>query len=65
MILVNPGAVDTDFFKDLHFAPESGQDYALNADVIADTILHALAQPRNAVIEEINIQPLKRAFKKT
>ncbi|MEM7357883.1 MAG: SDR family oxidoreductase [Pseudomonadota bacterium] len=65
VILINPGAVDTDFFKDLHFAPEAGEDYVLDSDVIAETILHALAQPRNAVIEEINIQPLKRAFKKT
>jgi len=62
--LVNPGPVATDFFKDLNFAPNSGDDYALEPEIVATAIFNILQQPSNSVTEEINIQPLKRAFKK-
>lgn len=64
VILVNPGAVDTEFFDDLHFTPQEGEDYALEADVVAQNIVNAVSQPRNTVLEEINLQPIKRAFTK-
>jgi 3-hydroxy acid dehydrogenase / malonic semialdehyde reductase len=61
--LINPGAVDTDFFDTLHFAPESKPDYTLAAEDIAESILYVLGLPPSSVVEELNIQPLKRAFK--
>lgn len=64
VILVNPGPTDSDFFEPLHFTPKHGDDYALQVDTVAETIMSALRQPRNTVVEEINIQPLKRAFEK-
>ena len=63
-MLINPGPVATDFFDDLGFVPEAGDDYALDADTVADALLNALDQPRNAVTTEINLQPVKRAFRK-
>jgi len=64
VILINPGAVDTDFFNDLNFTPQAGTEFAIEADSVAHTIAHALSQPRNTVIDEINIQPIKRSFSK-
>lgn len=62
--LVNPGPVDSDFFDELKFAPMSGQEFAIDSNDVAEAILHAIAQPANVVTEEINLQPLKRSFKK-
>lgn len=64
VMLVNPGAVASDFFNDLHFEPTPGEDFALSCDTIANAIMHAVSQPRNTVMEEINLQPMKRAFTK-
>ena len=64
VILVNPGPTDTGFFENLHFMPENGEDYAIKPDTVAQATWNALQQPRTTVIEEINIQPIKRAFRK-
>ena len=64
VILVNPGSVATDFFEHLNFEPQTGKEFALEAQTIAKTIQDTLALPRNAVVEEINIQPIKRSFQK-
>ena len=64
VILVNPGPVDTSFFNELHFSPEVGEDYSIDVLTIAETISHSLKQPRSSVIEEINIQPIKKSFRK-
>jgi 3-hydroxy acid dehydrogenase / malonic semialdehyde reductase len=61
--LINPGPVNTPFFDHLHFLPEQQRDYALDATDIAETIINTLNLPSHVVIEEINIQPLKRAFR--
>ena len=63
-MLINPGPVDSDFFDDLDFAPESGDDYIIASETVAKAIVHALSLPANTVTEEINLQPLKRSFKK-
>ena len=60
--LINPGAVDTPFFDDLNFAPEQGSEFSIDVDSIANTVLHALSLPAEVVLEEINVQPLKRVF---
>ena len=64
VLLVNPGPTDTDFFDDLHFTPENGADYSINPDSVAQSIWDALQLPPTTVIEELNIQPIKRAFRK-
>lgn len=65
VILVNPGPVRTPFFTDLAFAPADGDEFALNADDVADSVFAALALPATTVVDEINLQPLKRVFEKT
>jgi len=62
--LINPGPVNTGFFDDLNFAPQHGQEFALNADDVANVVVHTLAQPRHVVMDEINIQAMKRSFSK-
>jgi len=62
--LVNPGPVETHFFDDLDFTPQVGAEFVIDAENVADAICNALSQPRTTVIEEINIQPLKRSFVK-
>lgn len=64
VVLVNPGPVVTDFFNELDFQPQTGVDFSLSADTVAQSVFDALALPRNAVIEEINLQPMKRSFQK-
>ncbi|NND00419.1 MAG: SDR family oxidoreductase [Gammaproteobacteria bacterium] len=64
VILVNPGAVASDFFDDLHFHPSRGEEFAISVDSVAQTIVSALQQPRTTVIEEINLQPIKKAYQK-
>jgi len=64
VILVNPGPVDSDFFDDLNFMPQEGEDFVIEPETVATAVVQALAQPRTVVVDEINIQPIKRAFKK-
>ena len=64
VILVNPGPVDSDFFDDLEFAPQASDEFAIQPSSVAQAILQALEQPRNVVIDEINLQPIKRSFRK-
>lgn len=64
VMLINPGPVQTDFFKNLNFEPQSGTEFALRAEDVAQAIFDCLQQPRNVVTDEINLQPVKRAFSK-
>ena len=64
VMLVNPGPVDSDFFDDLNFTPKPGEEFVISSQNIADAISSGLQQPRNVVIDEINIQPIKRSFQK-
>ena len=65
VILINPGAVESDFFNDLHFSPSDGDDYAISTETVAQAIVNTLKLPRNTVVEEINLQPIKRSFVKS
>ena len=62
--LVNPGPVDSGFFESLKFEPQEGREFVLNSQDIALAIVGALGQPRHVVYEEVNIQPIKRSFRK-
>ena len=65
VVLVNPGPVNSDFFDELNFRPEGGDEYSIEPSDVAQSVIHALQQPRTTVIEEILLQPMKRAFKKS
>lgn len=65
VMLVNPGPVRTDFFKELAFAPAAGDEFALSADDVAHSVFSALALPATSVVDELNLQPLKRVFEKS
>lgn len=64
VMLINPGPVNSDFFDALNFKPQEGEDFVLDSSDVANAIVHALAQPRNVVCDEINLQPIKRSFQK-
>ncbi len=64
VILVNPGPVNSDFFDQLNFEPQPGDEFEIPAESVADAIMSALQQPRSVVIDEINMQPIKRSFRK-
>ncbi|MBL4671975.1 MAG: SDR family NAD(P)-dependent oxidoreductase [Arenicella sp.] len=64
VILVNPGPVNTDFFDQLNFEPQPGDEFEIPAQSVADVIMSALEQPRSVVVDEINMQPIKRSFRK-
>ncbi len=62
--MVNPGMVRTGFFEPLEFEPGASDDNALLGDDVANAVLQLLESPDHAVIEEINVNPLKRVVKK-
>ena len=64
VLLLNPGPVDSDFFDELNFQPQAGHEFVIAAESVAQSIVHAISQPRNVVMEEINLQPIKRSFSK-
>lgn len=64
VVLVNPGPVNSGFFDELNFQPEAGDNYSIEPADVAQAVIHALQQPRTTVVEEILLQPMKRAFKK-
>ncbi len=64
VILLNPGPVASSFFDQLNFEPQNGDDFEIPADSVAQAIISALSQPRSVVVDEINLQPIKRSFKK-
>ena len=64
VILLNPGPVASGFFDQLNFEPQNGDDFEIPADSVAQAIISALSQPRSVVVDEINLQPIKRSFKK-
>ncbi|MGK0439199.1 MAG: NADP-dependent 3-hydroxy acid dehydrogenase YdfG, partial [Paracoccaceae bacterium] len=38
--------------------------FEIPAESVADAIMSALQQPRSVVVDEINMQPIKRSFRK-
>ena len=61
--LVNPGMVDTPFFEKLSFAPGEDKENALTAKDIADAVTSIIEAPAHAVIDEINLSPLKSVIR--
>lgn len=52
---LNPGSIDTDFFKSSGITSHSNM---LQADDIATTVIHILNSPDNMLISELTIRPL-------
>lgn len=62
--IVNPGMVKTEFFDTLSFEPGESWQHSLQADDVASAVMAILNSPDNAVIEEINVQPLQHVVRK-
>ncbi len=60
--IVNPGMVRSDFYRDLAFAPGQDADHHLEPEDVAEVIVGILNARPEAVAEEVNITPLKRAI---
>jgi len=58
--MINPGLVDTAFFDDLSFRPGRDSYNAIQPGQVADIIALVVNQENNCVVEEINLQPLKK-----
>lgn len=52
------------FFDELNFEPGDTEDNALQSDDVADAVMQLISSADHAVVEEININPLKRVVRK-
>lgn len=62
--IINPGMVQSGFFDELNFEPGDTEDNALQSDDVADAVMQLISSADHAVVEEININPLKRVVRK-
>lgn len=62
--LVNPGMVDTPFFDTLNFAPKDRQQNAIATAEIVNVVETILKTSPQCVIEEINLQPIRKNIEK-
>lgn len=60
--LINPGAVRTPFFDDLHFEPGEGEDNAIAPEDIAEVLAMVLEARPGTVLDEINLSPLNKVW---
>lgn len=60
--LLNPGAVRTPFFDDLHFEPGAQPENAIEAKDVAQALLMVLQARPGTVFEEINMSPLTHVW---
>lgn len=60
--LLNPGAVRTPFFDDLHFEPGAQPENAIEAIDVAQALLMVLQARPGTVFEEINMSPLTHVW---
>jgi NADP-dependent 3-hydroxy acid dehydrogenase YdfG len=63
--MVNPGMVEGPFFDELGFEPGPERENRLAPEDVAAAVAMALHQPPHAVVDEINLSPLKRSVRKT
>jgi NADP-dependent 3-hydroxy acid dehydrogenase YdfG len=60
--LINPGAVRTAFFDDLHFEPGDREENAIHPEDVAAMVLSILSMRGGTVVDEINLSPHKRVW---
>ncbi len=63
--IVNPGMVESAFYDHLDFAPGEDDANHLTVEDVADAVLLILDAPAHAVIDEINLSPLKKVVRRT
>ena len=54
----------TSFFENLTFEPGDDASHAIDPQTVANCVLQLLTAPDNSVINEINLNPLKKVVKK-
>lgn len=62
--LINPGAVRTPFFEDLHFEPGELSENAIEPEDIADALIMILSTREGTVIDEINLSPMTQVWRR-
>ena len=62
--LINPGAVRTPFFDDLSFEPGEGEDNASAPEDVAAVLAMVLEARPGAVLDEINLSPPNRIWRR-
>ena len=62
--LINPGAVRSSFFNDLHFQPGDGDDNAIEPTEVAQVVADVISARPGTVFDEINLSPLNRVWQK-
>lgn len=62
--LINPGAVRTPFFRDLHFEPGEGEDNAIAPEDVAIALAMMLEVRPGTVLDEINLSPLNQVWRR-
>jgi len=62
--VINPGLVRTAFFDSLDFAPGDDHANAIATEQVVDCINTVINMRNNCVIEEINLQPMKKVVAK-
>lgn len=61
--VINPGMVATPFFETLSFTPGEEEDMHLRPEEVAEAVALVLRLRPGAVIDEINLSPLKRVVR--
>ena len=61
--IVNPGMVNTPFFKKLDFLPGKNFDEFIESSDVAKIVLDILNYRDGTVIDEVNLSPLKKVIK--
>ena len=62
--ILNPGAVRTPFFEDLHFEPGQAPENAILPEDVAEVLLTVLKARPGTVIDEINLSPQTQLWQK-
>ena len=60
--LINPGAVRTAFFDELHFEPGDREENAILPEDVAAAVLSVLEMRAGTVVDEINLSPMTRVW---
>lgn len=62
--VINPGAVRTAFFDDLHFEPGSAPENAIEPEDIAQMLLTVIEARPGTVFDEITLSPLNHVWQR-
>jgi len=62
--VINPGAVDTNFFDHLEFCPGDAHENSIDPVDVSKLVVAILSLPPGTVIDKINLTPQKRVFQK-